>query len=105
MVNLRQKDLAEWQKRNFGTKTNGSEWQYMGMVEEVGELGHALLKKKQGIRNMTHEDVADAFADTVIFGIQVMTAEGIDAEKAIEKTINEVLKRDWKKYPSNGIDK
>jgi hypothetical protein len=34
-----------------------------------------------------------------------MTAEGIDAEKAIEKTINEVLKRDWKKYPSNGIDK
>lgn len=105
MINLRQKELADWQEKNFGSKTKSSEWQFMGMVEEMGELGHALLKKKQGIRNMTHEDVADAFADTIIYGIQIMTAEGIDAEKAIKDTIDKVLQRDWIKYPSNGIDK
>lgn len=105
MVDLRQRELHEWVIKNFGKETQTSEWQFMGMVEEVGELGHALLKMKQNIRDVTNEDIGDAFADIVIYGIQIMTCKGIDAEEALRRTISKVLKRDWKKYPINGETK
>ena len=104
MIDLRQKELAEWQEKNFGKVC--SERLALGMAEEVGELCHYLLKRKQGIREATNSDVkaeiADAFADVVIFGINLMEVEEINAEHVLEKTIDSVLNRDWVKYPNNG---
>jgi len=110
MINLKQKELHEWQERNFkGTKsTTKPEWCALGMAEEVGELCHLILKRKQGIRNYTDNDkakelIADAFADVVVYGVQLMTCEGLDAEAIIQKTIDDVLKRDWRKDPVGGL--
>ena len=105
MIDLKQKELAKWHLRNFGIKTKKAEWQFIGLVEEVGEMAHAILKRKQGIREVNHEDISDAFADIVIFGIQIMTCEGRNVEDVLSRTISEVLQRDWKKYPVNGISK
>jgi len=101
MIHLKQKELADWQKRNFGEVT--SEHLALGIAEEVGELCHFVLKRSQNIREAHNNDVkaeiADAFADIVIFGINLMTVEGIDAQQVLEETIEKVLKRDWKKNP------
>lgn len=105
MIDLKQKELAAWHLKNVGIKTKKSEWQFIGLVEEVGEMAHAILKRKQSIREVNHESIADAFADIVIFGIQIMTCEGRNVEDVLSRTISEVLQRDWKKYPVNGISK
>jgi len=56
MVNLMQRALAAWQERNFGqTGTCKPEWCLAGMVEELGELAHLLLKRRQGIRGVKEE--------------------------------------------------
>ncbi len=101
MISLRQQELAKWQHENFDKSDITAEWLALGMAEEVGELCHMLLKRKQGIRegkngNQLKPEIADAFADTVIFGIQLMEYEGIDAEQALRATIEQVLKRKWK---------
>ena len=101
---LMQEELAEWQAKNFkGTTTDDM---ILGMVEELGELAHCILKRKQGIRNFNKLDteeikakIGDAFADVVIYGIQAMTKEGIDAVDALRITRSEVMKRDWVNNP------
>ena len=103
MINLSnyQTRFQEWQKRNFG----GCELSDMihGMSEEVGEMNHWYLKSKQGIRGVTSEEakhkMADAFVDTVVFGMQAMTALGVDVEGTLTRTFEEVLKRDWLNNP------
>jgi len=101
---LRQKELHEWQERNFGTKPDDDLRCTVGMSEELGELSHFILKTKQGIREGANSDckdeIGDALGDILIYGIQLMTARGIDAEEAIAKTIEQVLQRDWKKNPT-----
>lgn len=109
---LRQKELADWQDRNFPKSLyNGMSRDDLidrirvlelsvGMAEEVGELSQVILKASQKIRNGVSGDidkdlVADGFSDSVIFGIQLMTKIGIDAEKVLKDTISSVLKRDW----------
>lgn len=100
---LKQRELNEWQKKNFGVSQ--VEDMVLGMAEEVGELAHWILKRKQGIREASNggdckEEIADAFADVVVFGIQAMSYEGIDAEKAFSNTVKEVLARDFVNNPS-----
>ncbi len=98
---LRQKELSEWQKHNFGTHEDDDLKCMVGMTEELGELAHLILKKKQGIREGMYNSehltnlISDAFGDVIIYGIQEMTINGIDAEIAITTTIEKVLKRDW----------
>ncbi len=108
MIDLRQQDLHEWQERNFGTKPDDDLRCTVGMAEELGELSHYILKTKQGIREGATSDckaeIGDAFADVMIYGIQLMTSRGIDAEEILEKTIAMVLKRDWKKNPTGKHD-
>ena len=106
MVGLQQEVLAEWNRRNFGEQP--SEHFALGMAEEVGELCHFILKRKQKIREgATGQDlkgeIADAFADTVIFGIALMNNEGLDAEKVLSKTIAKVLARDWHNNADNRL--
>jgi len=108
---FRQKELAAWQKKNFSKGETGDcdtcAFRLLaGMTEELGELAHALLKHKQGIRGITEEQmkeqVGDAFGDVIVYGTQLLTCLGIDAEEAASKAIDGVLKRDWTKDKITG---
>lgn len=106
MIDLKQRELSEWQEKNFGKSGNTSKtvWCVIGMSEELGELSHFLLKRKQKIREGASggdlkKEIGDAFADVIIYGIQAMTCEGIDAEQVIKNTISEVLTRNFVNNP------
>ena len=63
--------VGEWGEANFGATTpeNVSD-PALGFLEEIGELTHAILKKKQGIRGTPEEHNAaarDALGDMGIF--------------------------------------
>lgn len=70
-------EIAEWNRRNF--PESGHAHKAYGVVEETGELFHAILKGLQGIRHSPEEIkamIADAFADigvyTLAFAADVM---------------------------------
>lgn len=104
MIDLKQKELWEWQKKNFGKDKTTILQCTMGMAEEVGEITHHVLKGYQGIRGGTEginkAEVADGVADTVIYGLQVLSCLGIDAEEEISAVISKILQRNWKEDPS-----
>jgi hypothetical protein len=63
--------VGEWGEANFGATTpeNASD-PALGFLEEVGELTHSILKKKQGIRGTAEQhdaDARDALGDMGIF--------------------------------------
>jgi len=102
---LKQKEFADWQKHNFGSPEISD--MIHGVAEEAGEMAHWYLKGKQGIRGATMESakdqIADAFVDATVFGLQAMTCLGLDAEQVFAKVTTEVLKRDFVKYPKTGL--
>lgn len=93
-----------WQEHNFPDQTAMDA--FMGMVEETGELSHALLKHRQGIRDVDGESVmalvADAIADHFIFSLGFCNLYGLDLQTTIETTWERVSKRDWIADPSRG---
>jgi len=99
MIDLKQKELAQWQAKNFGVHDTDLLRTALGCAEESGELCHAVLKGTQKIRDGVNGvdplAVADAVADTLIYGIQAISAVGLDAETEIAKVIDKVLARDW----------
>jgi len=116
MIDLKQKELAEWQNRNFPrsryeemTKDQLIDMilamQFsLGMAEEVGEVAHHILKGVQGIRNGVNgfdvNQIADGVVDSGVFGQQLLSLFDIDSEKETEKVIDTVLQRDWLNNPS-----
>ena len=56
-----------WEAKNF-PDSNATD-NVLGMIEEVGELAHAILKREQGIRvNENHDaEIRDAIADITLF--------------------------------------
>jgi hypothetical protein len=53
----------------------------LGVIEEVGELSHAILKNRQGIRGMKEGPAFiaardDAIGDILVYYIQLCTAQG-----------------------------
>ena len=44
MIDLKQKELRAWQESNFGTHEDDVLKCALGMAEEVGEVGHHVLK-------------------------------------------------------------
>lgn len=77
---------------------------FAGMVEELGELAHAILKKRQGIRtNEDHDaDAKDAYADLRIYGLDFCNRMDWWDEQVVEDTWDSVAKRDWTKNPETG---
>lgn len=94
-----------WVAHNFPDDT--IEDSFKGMVEEMGELAHHLLKRGQGIRGggVDHDaEIRDACADLVIFMLGIASHEKFDLMHTIEDTWMMVRDRDWVKYPTNGRD-
>lgn len=100
-----QRDVSEWRFKNFGITP--TYYPLLGVVEEIGELAHAYLKQAQGIRKDENfeEHIKDAIGDTVIFLMDLCDKLGYDLKEIIQDTWKDVKKRNWKKYPINGIDK
>ena len=103
MIDLKQKELDDWQSRNFGRHDDDALKCALGMAEEVGEVCHHVLKGTQRIRGgmngLNKAEIADGVADTLIYGLQLLTVLGIDAEEEIALVIEKVRRRDWKNNP------
>ena len=115
MIDLKQKELAEWQNKNFPrsryeemTKSQLIDMilviQFaLGMAEEVGEVCHHILKGVQAIRGGVNgfniNEIADSIVDSSIFGQQLLSRFGVDSESEIEKVTEKVLKRNWVDNP------
>lgn len=103
MVDVRgmQKENGEWVKRNFSeTWIDGDPRDpVLGMAEEVGELSHAVLKKRQLIRGTPeeHDEAAkDAIGDVFVYAMDVCNRMGWDLEDIMRDTWEKVVrKRDW----------
>ncbi len=85
MDNLRglQIKLWDWQERVFGPPTDDlKQFLTYGIVEEVGELFHHILKKRQGIRldEDHNEGIYDAIGDIAIYSLNLMSALSLEPE-------------------------
>ena len=75
VVNRVKVEQREWSLRNFGRHPAADP--AIGVVEELGELAHAVLKKRQGIRGTTEEHDAaarDAVGDIAIYLLDVVNS-------------------------------
>lgn len=98
-----QEEAETWRDHNFPDYT--WEEQFMGVVEEVGELSHALIKQKQGIRGSfdKHEaDAMDAVGDMLVFLSGLCSARGWSMQDILEETWAQVKQRDWQKNKESG---
>jgi len=106
-LNDLQQKFYIWLEHNFPNTTKDA--QLIGVMEELGELSHAHLKLKQGIRGATVEknlsEIKDSIGDIVIYLINYCNVSGLNFEECVQKASDEVLKRDWIKYPENGVNK
>jgi len=103
MLGKLQNEIRDWRRYNF-PDSNPME-QYMGIVEELGELSHVMLKEAQGIRDIgdSEAQAQDAIGDMVIFMINFCDMNGWDFEKVIATTWEQVAGRDWRNNPKNGV--
>ena len=103
-------EYAAWVDYNFGkataaTRTEKAIEQLLGVVEEVGELAHSVLKSVQAIRGTQEEHERkqrDACADIVFFLLGFCYRNGWDLEQILLETWAEVRERDWIRYPQTG---
>jgi NTP pyrophosphatase (non-canonical NTP hydrolase) len=98
-----QDEVGEWSCRNF--PNNEPIDPLLGLVEEVGELAHAVLKARQGIRGTPQEHydaMVDAVGDIVVYLADFCERNAIDLGLAVETTWMKVRQRDWKADPAKG---
>ena len=101
-----QQEHEVWRKKNF---PNSKFWHpVLGLIEEVGELCHAVLKRDQGIRGdiaVHNAEIDDAVGDILIYLVDFCNREGISLQFAVEDAWSEVKKRDWVASPNDGVAK
>ena len=96
-------ELHRWRQKNFPGVTATE--QLLGMMEELGELTHSLVKQERKIRGeySFHErQMQDAIADLVIYTMGFCSCRGWDFTKIVETTARKVMSRDWVTYPELG---
>lgn len=119
MISLKQKELKEWQERNFPTDGLMSLSKEelvkiililqvtLGINEEAGEVAHHVLKGTQsirgGVKGINKKEVANGVGDNLIYGTQLLSLLNMDVEVEVKEVIEEVLARDWVKFPKDGI--
>jgi NTP pyrophosphatase (non-canonical NTP hydrolase) len=94
-----QHEVEEWTQHNFPEET--ADDVLLGALEELGELAHAHLKVKQGIRNNeNHEAKAkDAIGDVLICLSAFCSQKGYNLQDCVWDAWHKVKKRDWKNNP------
>jgi NTP pyrophosphatase (non-canonical NTP hydrolase) len=101
-----QEEHKVWVEHNFPSQPLHNP--LLGIVEEVGELAHAHLKTDQGIREgasgvETVLQKADALGDIFIYMLSYCNSNHLDLSVCIEDAWREVKKRDWRRYPTDGV--
>jgi NTP pyrophosphatase (non-canonical NTP hydrolase) len=99
-LDIIQDEVALWRKYNF--PNSGADHQFLGIVEEVGEAAHAILKMQQGIRDSDVDDLQDAVGDIMIYLLNFCDCMGWSLKDIIETTWGSVRKRDWQNNRENG---
>lgn len=87
--------LWQWQRKQFPDRHGADlvEDLRLGIVEELGELAHAILKRRQGIRGMK-DDAAflskrdDAIGDVLVYLSNLLSATGDGDWSASEASLN-----------------
>jgi NTP pyrophosphatase (non-canonical NTP hydrolase) len=101
-----QQQVDKWHKYNFGGENDleNAIDNLLGVSEEVGELCHAILKHKQGIRKTENhlENAKDAVGDIVIFLLNFCNRMEFSFSDCVQNAWDEVKDRDWVKYPGKG---
>jgi NTP pyrophosphatase (non-canonical NTP hydrolase) len=75
-----QREVGEWAWRNFKEKATGLN-PHLGVIEELGELAKAVLKKDQGIRGTPDKhdaDAVDAIGDIMIYLLNLLNTIEVD---------------------------
>lgn len=101
-----QAEITEWSKRNFTSQDLIDP--LLGLTEELGELNHAVLKQRQGIRKgldpaKSQELKEDAIGDLFIYLTDFCQRNNINLYQVINKTWEQVKQRDWQKNKQNGV--
>jgi NTP pyrophosphatase (non-canonical NTP hydrolase) len=105
-LSLLQHQHRPWVAHNFPTAK--PHHPLLGAMEELGELSRAHLKEELGIRGnpLNHAASArDAVGDIVIFLSCYCILRGFDFQMILEETWAAVKKRDWVKYPGDGVSR
>lgn len=102
-----QHEIIEWSRKNFGQPVPIALdiSSLLGVVEEVGELAHSILKLSQGIRGTPTEHMAnieDAVGDILVYLFDFCSRNGMDAEDILRKVWGRVKERDWQKDKEKG---
>lgn len=103
-----QQAVGAWSRKNFGT--DDPVHPLLGLQEEVGELSHAVLKRRQGIRMNEDHDAQeiDAIGDIFIYLCDYCNLNGLNFSKCVRETWEKVEQRDWTGNPSDettgGVD-
>lgn len=90
-----QQKLEAWRQGCFGNDGDVANNQLLGVVEEVGELTHHFLKKRQGIRlDEDHDgEIEDAIGDITIYLMNFCSQLGIDYGETVQRIADEVMLR------------
>ena len=104
-----QTEQVAWLKHNFPEFDSQKSYQaLLGVVEEVGELSHAHLKREQNIRGTAEEldeKGKDAIGDIIIFLLAYCSAKSWDCEEIVNEVWSRVGKRDFVSDPLEGGEK
>jgi NTP pyrophosphatase (non-canonical NTP hydrolase) len=107
VLEIVQQESREWRRQAY-PDTAGIMFQALGVAEEVGELCHAVLKYKQGIRGYdrakAREEVADAIGDIVIYACGVADELEIDVRLAVARAWTHVKNRNITQGSDAGVD-
>lgn len=114
ILEIFQEQVGLWAYENFGKPQGKSRAQHdlidtndplMGMVEELGELHHAILKRKQMIRVGENHDgkERDAIGDLLIYCLDYCSRRGFSCSDILKTTWENVVnKRNWIENPETG---
>jgi NTP pyrophosphatase (non-canonical NTP hydrolase) len=104
-----QDEIIEWSHRNFGNVPNEQIpiriSSFLGMVEELGEIAHGILKMGQNIRGTKEEheeEISDGIADLLVYLLDFCGRNNRDAEELLQKVWDKVKQRDWVKNNKDG---
>lgn len=76
----------------------------IGMMEELGELSHSVLKQVQGIRTNENHDanIEDAVGDIQVYGMSFCNRVGLSWHGTLARVWARVRKRSWVANPETG---